>query len=238
MKQPEKTHRFVKVHCNHYDKTYPEWFLVVSPENPLNLLESINFQDRHTDVIKAQFYDHGMPNKFTEEGGAIAHALIRKNYTSRAAFLSPYNDRTWLVRESGTYMPMDSSHTIVREVCSNSLIYPTVDADMIICENDPVNRYLKGWERGFPQYKVHSLNHFSKQTPEAIHSAFISAKVIAFHTTFTDFGWWGKLIQGWLELKGRKPKVIGYCEDRKRWNLARKMVPEGMELEYINYYKL
>ena len=225
-------YKFVKVKCNRTGIVYPRFFLWVDQYNRLTFTDELSYSERLKRTGVSAFFNHGIPNQYSDCGEAFARNLVKVISSPRKPrYMNPQPGEIYLVRDNGVYMSLTSDMEVLESVYSDSLSFPIV-GDVVICENDPENQHIERWESYFKGRKVHSMNLFNNRPQEEINKAFASTDTIAFHTTFSSLDWWGKLIVGWLSAE-KKPKVLGYCHSQTQWEKAMELCPEGMDVEFI-----
>jgi len=205
--------KFVKVKSG--NKPFPSWFMVIDSQPSIEFIESMKERMVTGAIHRMVKGGDGHP------GVGFMPGLVDKCY--KDPLWATDRSKTWLLKENCGFMELSDGMTITDEYHGDS--YPTGDAEVIICENDPENEHLDTfWKRHLKGRSAYSVNNFRHRSLEEVVSYFNTCKTIAFHTTFTSFDWWELLIEAW-NLSITKPNVIGYCGNDESWEQAQGMAP-------------
>lgn len=199
---------------------HTEWFKFIGPDFPV--LNQLKEAEKASCMAAEEFV---VGKRDIGKGLSRNSALSLLSKLSQPRRWTHDRSMTWLVRESGSFMAMDAN-TIIYDECHTDGNFPIEGKlDVVVCENDHVNRYMeKFWPATFAGKSIKSLNGFSEMPVSEIVTYFNEVKTVAFRTSFSDWGWWEKLIEAW-EASDSKPKVVGCCFSDLLWDQARSMAP-------------
>lgn len=131
-------------------------------------------------------------------------------------------------------MLMEGSE-ILETIYSDDFPIDIQEADILICENSelPEKHWVDYLSKRFPSLKIGVINYFSGRDEDFIFGLTERAKYVTFSTSFTDYGWFEKMLGCTSEDK----KIIGYCADSEKWTKANEiafMMQSSHQLEIVD----
>lgn len=199
--------RYVKV------KGHSNWFLVLEAGDyePNGLSEKMQEKILRSEVCALHNPDAKMD--FVHRVKLAATRSI--NYESLA---EKYG--TILIRPIGSFMLLYNNE-IISETFDTD--FPIDEfAEIVICENDKKAEYkwVEYLKARFPNKKILTINYFDLRSENEVAKYFDKADYITFSTTFSNYEWFEKLTKF-----SNGKKIIGYCHNPEKWELANQINP-------------